>query len=42
MAGLKISICFWYLDTLVVDDVLLILKEGKIDVQPVIVRTVVY
>ncbi|MEN8229868.1 MAG: PAS domain S-box protein, partial [Bacteroidota bacterium] len=32
MAGLKINICFWYLDPMVVDDVLLILKEGKFDV----------
>ncbi|MCK5137915.1 MAG: PAS domain S-box protein [Bacteroidales bacterium] len=32
MAGLKISICFWNLDPLVVDDVLLTLKEGGFDV----------
>ena len=32
MAGLKISLCFWYLDPLVADEVLLILKEGKFDV----------
>ncbi len=32
MASPKISICFWYLDTKVVDDILVILKEGNIDV----------
>jgi len=32
MAGLKISICFWNLDPLVADDVLLILREGKLDI----------
>ena len=32
MAGLKISICFWYLDPLVVDEVVKTLGEGKIDV----------
>ena len=32
MAGLKISICFWNLDPLLVDDLLLTLKEGKFDV----------
>ncbi len=31
MAGLKISICFWYLDPLVVDDVMNTLTEGKLD-----------
>ena len=29
MASLKISICFWYLDPLVVDNILVILKEGN-------------
>ncbi len=32
MASPKISICFWYLDSKVVDDVLLTLKEGKLNV----------
>ena len=32
MASLKITICFWYLDPLVVDDVLNTLRKGKIDV----------
>ncbi len=32
MAGLKLSACFWYLDPLVSDDVLITLKEGKFDV----------
>ncbi len=32
MAGLKIRICFWYLDPLVVNDVVLTLGEGEIDV----------
>ncbi|MCK4745637.1 MAG: PAS domain S-box protein, partial [Bacteroidales bacterium] len=30
---LKISICFWHLDPVVVDDVLLTLKKGKFDVE---------
>ncbi len=33
MAGLKLSACFWYLDPLVSDDVLITLKEGKFDVE---------
>ncbi len=33
MAGLKINICFWNLDPMVVKDVLLTLKEGKFDVE---------
>ncbi|MCK5694612.1 MAG: PAS domain S-box protein, partial [Bacteroidales bacterium] len=33
MAGLKLSVCFWHLDPLVTDDVLVTLKEGKFDVQ---------
>jgi len=33
MAGLKISICFWHLDPTMVDDLLLILKKGKIEVK---------
>lgn len=32
MTGLKIRICFWYLDQLVVDNVIQILKEGQLDV----------
>ncbi len=32
MAGLKIRICFWYLDPLVVGDVVKTLGEGEIDV----------
>ncbi len=32
MAGLKISICFWHLDQQLVDDVLLSLKKGKVEV----------
>jgi PAS domain S-box-containing protein len=32
MAGLKISICFWHLDPTMVDDLLLILRKGKIEV----------
>ncbi|MCK4747032.1 MAG: PAS domain S-box protein, partial [Bacteroidales bacterium] len=32
MAGLKITICFWYLDPPVVEDVLKTLKKGKLDV----------
>jgi PAS domain S-box-containing protein len=32
MAGLKISICFWHLDQLLVDDIVKTLEEGKIDV----------
>ena len=31
MTGLKISICFWYLDPLVVDDVMQALKNGHLD-----------
>ena len=33
MAGLKISICFWHLEPTMVDDLLLILKKGKIEVK---------
>ncbi len=29
MTGLKIKICFWYLDASVVEDVLKILKDGE-------------
>lgn len=32
MAGLKITICFWYLDPSIMDDVLNTLKEGKLEV----------
>lgn len=32
MAGLRIRAFFWYLDTQVTDDVLSVLKEGKLDV----------
>jgi len=32
MASLKISICFWYLDPLVVNDVVRTLREGDVDV----------
>lgn len=32
MASLKISICFWYLDPLLVNDVELTLREGGIDI----------
>ena len=32
MAGLKIRICFWYLDPQLVEHVILALKEGKFDV----------
>ena len=32
MAGLKLSACFWNLDSLVTDDVLATLKKGKFDV----------
>jgi PAS domain S-box-containing protein len=31
MTGLKISICFWYLDPLVLDDVMQALKKGNLD-----------
>ncbi len=34
MAGLKIRICFWYLDPQLVEHVILALKEGKFDVIP--------
>ena len=33
MAGLKISICFWHLEPTMVDDLLLILKKGKVEVK---------
>jgi PAS domain S-box-containing protein len=33
MAGLKIRVCFWYLDTQVVDQVIHALSEGKFDAQ---------
>ena len=33
MAGLKISICFWHLEPTMVDDLLLILKKGKMEVK---------
>src|SRR5210317_697403 len=31
MAGLKINICFWYLDKSIVEEILKILKDGDID-----------
>jgi len=35
MAGLKIRVCFWYLDPQVVEQVILALKEGKFDADAV-------
>ena len=38
MAGLKINICFWYMDPQVVDQVLHILNEGKFRADHVLLR----
>jgi len=38
MAGLKISISFWHLDLSVMDDVLLTLKEGELDVTHCLIK----
>ncbi|MEN8202576.1 MAG: PAS domain S-box protein [Bacteroidota bacterium] len=35
MAGLKIRVCFWYLDSQLVEKVIVALREGKFDVTPV-------